>query len=179
MKLMMSTTELEQTFLCQNVRTELLHALLDAVKSGLSMCNANTQWVGLATVPTHNIGIVTGIIGVHGNASGFVTVNMAERFAIKAVEGMLQEPQEKLNPTVIDGVGEITNLLAGGVKAALAGTPWGFTHITAPSVIVGTGSEIAFAKGLTYLCATFEHQDPEAVLMADRLLQISVSLLPA
>ncbi len=175
---MSTITDAEQLLLCKNASPELLHALLEAVDGGLSMCNAKTQWVGLTTVPTHNIGIVTGIIGVHGNASGFVTVNMAERFAIKAVEGMLQEPQDKLTPGVIDGVGEITNILAGGVKSCLAGTPWSFSHITAPSVIIGAGCEIAFAKGLTYLCATFEHLDPDAVLMSDRLFQISVSLLP-
>lgn len=175
---MSTIANLEQTLHSKNVSSELLHALLEAVDSGLSMCNVKTQWAGFTTVPTHNIGIVTGIIGVHGNASGFVTVNMAERFAIKAVEGMLQEPQEKLSPPVVDGVGEITNMLVGGVKSSLVGTPWAFSHITAPSVIIGAGCEIAFAKGLTFLCATFEHLDPEAVLISDRLFQISVSLLP-
>ncbi|HVX63264.1 MAG TPA: chemotaxis protein CheX [Pirellulales bacterium] len=175
---MSMTGNIEQPLLCKNANPELLQALLDAVESGLSMCNANTQWVGFTTVPTHNIGTVTGMIGVHGQASGFVTVNMAERFALKAVEGMLQEPQHELSPAVIDGVGEITNMLVGGVKNSLAGTPWAFSYITAPSVIIGPGCQIAFAKGLTFLCATFEHIDPEAVLISDRLFQINLSLLP-
>ena len=41
-------------------------------------------------MPTQESGIITGMIGVHGKVSGFVSVNMAEQFCIKAVEGLLQ-----------------------------------------------------------------------------------------
>ncbi len=45
------------------------------------------------------------------------------------------------------------------------------------SVIVGSGYQIAYAKGLHFLCAQFEHEDPDALMLQDRILQISISLL--
>jgi CheY-specific phosphatase CheX len=78
---------------------------------------------------------------------------------------------------VVDGVGEITNIIVGGVKGALANSAWSFPQITVPSVIVGDGYRMAFAKGLEYLCVVFEHDDPEAVMLDDRLMQVSISLL--
>jgi CheY-specific phosphatase CheX len=102
---------------------------------------------------------------------------MAERFAIKAVEGLLGDQLDELNSQVVDGAGEVTNIIVGGVKSALAKSDWGFNHITVPSVIVGQGYTIAYARGLEFLNVTFEHDDPEAVLLSDRLMQVSVSLL--
>ena len=117
------------------------------------------------------------MIGVHGKVSGFVTVNMSERFGIAAVEGLLQEKYGELSSQVVDGVGEITNIIVGGIKSALSGTKWSFSNITVPSVIVGKGYQIAYAKGLDFLSISFEHDDPEAIMLEDRLMQVSISLL--
>ena len=78
---------------------------------------------------------------------------------------------------MVDGAGEITNIIVGGIKSALSKTKWGFSQITVPSVIVGKGYSIAYARGLEFLNVTFEHNDNEAVLLEDRLIQISISLL--
>jgi chemotaxis protein CheX len=155
----------------------LLKAVLDSVSNALIMCNASARFVGVSSVPTRDQGLVTGMIGVHGKVSGFITVNMPERLAVKAVEGLLQDTYGGLTAQVIDGTGEITNIIVGGIKSALANSPWGFSHITVPSVIVGTGYQIAYARGLEFLCATFEHQNEEFLMLSDRLLQVSVSLL--
>ncbi|MEN1679996.1 MAG: hypothetical protein AAGJ46_10405 [Planctomycetota bacterium] len=68
-------------------------------------------------------------------------------------------------------------MIAGGIKSSLCNSDWAFSQITVPSVIVGEGYSIAYARGLEFLCATFEVDDPEAVLLEDRLLHISISLL--
>ena len=49
--------------------------------------------------------------------------------------------------------------------------------VTVPTVILGQNYQIAYAMGLQYISATFEHQDAEAVMLADRLLQVAVSLI--
>ena len=118
-----------------------------------------------------------GMIGVHGDVSGFVTVNMAEKVAMSTVAGLLQEEFNTLTHQVIDGVGEMTNLIAGGVKNGLSGTPWGFSHVTVPSVIVGHNYQIAYAKGLQFISVTFEQQNVETVMLEDRLLQVAISLI--
>jgi chemotaxis protein CheX len=155
----------------------LLGAVLEAVNKGLTMCDASAKCVGISAVPSCDAPLVTGMIGVHGKVSGFITVSMSERVAITAVEGLLQEKYGALTSQVVDGVGEITNIIVGGIKGNLSSTPWAFGNMTVPSTIVGRGYQIAFARGLHFLCATFEHQNPEAVMLSDRLLQVSVCLL--
>lgn len=156
---------------------QLLKVVLASVGNALTMCDTSARCVGMSSVPTRSAGVVTGLIGVHGNVSGFINVSIGQRFAIKAVEGLLQDRFETLTSQVIDGVGEITNIIVGGIKSRSAGTPWAFSHITVPSVIIGTGYQFAYGKGLNFVCATFEHQDEEAIMLDDRLMQVSISLL--
>jgi len=155
----------------------IYRAVCDSVSNCLAMCDCRARTVGVSSVPVHEPGSITGLIGVHGKVSGFMTVNLAERFAIRAVNGLVQDVQSTLTAQVVDGIGEITNIIVGGVKSALANTPWAFPHITVPSVIVGTGYRMAYAKGLEFLSVAFEHDDPEAVMLHDRVMHVSVSLL--
>lgn len=155
----------------------LLSAIDQAVSSAMGMCGVQVQCVGVSTVPPSDTGSITGLLGVHGKVTGFVTVNMAERFATKAVEGLLQDQFATISAQVVDGIGEITNVIGGGIKGQLATTPWGFTHITVPSVIVGKGYAIAYAKGLEFLSVQYVHDDPEAIRLEDRQMQVSISLL--
>ena len=173
----MSVAEPETVQLPIAVEPTLIQATLGAVSSALAMCETSAKCVSISTVPNTNSGIVTGMIGVHGKVSGFITVNMAERVALRAVQGLLQESYPELCSQVVDGVGEITNIIVGGIKSSLGKTPWSFSNITVPSVIVGTGYQIAYARGLEFLCATFELDDPEAIMIEDRMLQVSISLL--
>jgi chemotaxis protein CheX len=159
------------------VNNVLLSAVIAAVQSALTMCGITARCVGAASVPVRDAGKVTGMIGVHGKSSGFVTVNMTERVAIRAANSLLQEDFAELNSQIVDATGEITNMVVGGIKSALATTPWSFSQITVPSVIVGQGYSIAYARGLEFINVTFEHEDREAVMLEDRLLQVSLSLL--
>jgi chemotaxis protein CheX len=159
------------------VNPALLDAAVAAAEAAFTMCGMTARCVGAAKVPVREQGSVTGLIGVHGKVSGFITLNMSEHVAIRAVGGLLQESFEKLNAQVVDGTGEITNIVVGGIKSSLAHTDWAFSQITVPSVIVGSGYSIAYARGLEFVNVTFEHDDKEAVLLEDRLIQISMSLL--
>jgi len=155
----------------------LLKAIVDSVDSCLTMCDTQAKCVGISSIPSRDPGSVTGLIGVHGDVSGFITVNVAEAVALSAVGGLLQDRFEKLAPQVVDGVGEITNIISGGIKKGLSGTPWGFQYVTVPSVIVGHNYQIAYAGGLQYLCATFEQTNEEALMLDDRLIKVAVSLI--
>ncbi|MEM8866612.1 MAG: chemotaxis protein CheX, partial [Planctomycetota bacterium] len=142
------------------------------------MCGVTASCVGASRVPSGESGTVTGMIGVHGNVSGFVTVNMSERFARQAVGGLMSEDfGNELTSMVVDGSGELTNMIVGGAKANLSTSEWAFSHITVPSVIVGKGYSIAYARGLEFLSVTFENNDEETVLLEDRLFTVSMSLL--
>ncbi len=170
-------TATEEALATFNVDPAVLAALTDAVEGCLAMCDTEARCVGISTVPTRDPGNVTGLIGVHGDVSGFVTVNMAELVATSAVGGLLQDRFEKLTSQVIDGAGEMTNIIAGGIKKGLAGTQWGFRHVTVPSVIVGQNYQIAYVAGLQYLSAIFEQKNDEALLLDDRLIKVAISLI--
>lgn len=155
----------------------LAHAIAQAVKESLTMCQAETRLVGLSAVPVYEPGSVTAVVGLHGKVSGFLTFNTCEQVALNLAVGFLQEPMEKLNGQVIDCVGEIANLIAGGVKKRLSTTEWAFNSVTVPSVIIGHNYQIAYAKGIQYLAVTFEHHNTDALLLEHRLLQVAVSLV--
>ena len=173
----MSATATLNTTDFVSIDPELTNAIVGSVSSALGMCDMKARCVSLASVPGNDTGLVTGMIGVHGKVSGFITVNMSEDVGVKAVGGLLQEEHDRLSSQVVDGIGEITNIIVGGIKSSVAGGPWSFSHITVPSVIVGKGYSIAYSRGLTFINATFEYEDPEIVMLQDRLLQVSISLL--
>lgn len=160
------------------VNQTLLDAVVNSSENAMKMCDMSARCVGASRVPGKEVGIVTGMIGVHGNVSGFATVNMSERFAIHAVSRLMQDDlSTELTTEVVDGAGELTNMIVGGIKSALSTSDWAFSHITVPSVIVGKGYSIAYARGLEFLSATFEYEDSDAVLIEDRLFTVSMSLL--
>jgi chemotaxis protein CheX len=155
----------------------LTKAVSQSLSKAFVMCGLKARMVGLSRVPANEHGLITGMIGVHGKVSGFVTVNLSETMAVKAVEGLIQDKFGKLTPQVVDGTGEITNLVAGGVKSQLAGSNWAFAQITVPSVIVGKGYQIAYARSLEFLAVTFEVEDSSILMLEDRLVHVSLSLL--
>jgi chemotaxis protein CheX len=177
----MATVAEEQT--SQNIHSAvevnqvLLDAVLSSVSGAMAMCDIKVNCVGVSRVPSRESGVVTGMIGVHGKVSGFITMNMSEHFAIRAVEGLLQEQYGKLTSQVVDGSGEITNIVVGGIKSALAKTRWSFLQVTIPSTIVGNDFSIGYSRGLEYLNVMFEHDDPEAFRLQDRMMYVSMSLL--
>ncbi|NOY42382.1 MAG: chemotaxis protein CheX [Planctomycetes bacterium] len=173
----MSTVAEEPVLAGMQINQQLFTAITDSVQCALDMCDTKVRCVGVSATPTQETGIITGMIGVHGKVSGFISVNIAEQFVIRAVEGLLQEEFGKLTSQVVDGAGEITNIIVGGIKSALAKTPWGFSQITVPSVIVGQNFTIAYSRGLEFLTVTFEHEDPNVVRFEERMMHVSMSLL--
>jgi len=154
-----------------------LKAITSAVDNCLTMCDTRARCVGVSTVPIRDPGMISGMIGVHGDVTGFITVNMCEQVALSVVGGLLQDQFERIDHQSIDGVGEVTNISAGGIKAGLAGTPWNFSDVTVPSVIVGRQYQIAFAKGLQYVAAVFEQDNADTLLLDERIFNVSISLI--
>ena len=173
----MSTVAAPEKSATMPVNNTLLNAVVSAVQGAFTMCGLTARCVGASSVPVREGGKVTGMIGVHGKVSGFITLNMTDRIAVRAVNSLLQENYTELNAQVVDATGEITNMVVGGIKSALANTKWAFLQITVPSVIIGQGYSIAYARGLEFLNVIFENDDKEALLLEDRLVQVSISLL--
>ncbi len=174
---MVTATATDENVMTLPINQQMFRAVIASVDDTMAMCGLKAKCVGASSVPMPGMGTITGLIGVHGNASGFVTVNAGESLAIKAVGGLLQDQFSEMSAQIVDGLGEITNIIAGGIKARLSKSDWQFSKITVPSVILGDSYEIAYAKGLEFLSVVYEHNDPASIVLEERLLRVSMSLL--
>jgi chemotaxis protein CheX len=161
-----------------NVNPQLANAIIQSVDNTFKMCDLVTRVVGVTRVPTQlPNALITGMIGMGGKSTGFLTFTVPERAALLSVSGLLQDEFAAINSQVIDGLGEITNIIAGGFKTRLSNSSWMISTITVPSVIIGANYNIAYTKGIEFVSVTFEIDDPETLSVNDRLIMVTASLI--
>lgn len=79
---------------------------------------------------------VCGIIGLSGASQGSVSLVIGTDLAIQLVSKFAGESYAEVNSEVIDGVGELTNIVAGGAKRRLSSEGLGY-DIGLPKIVVG------------------------------------------
>jgi chemotaxis protein CheX len=79
---------------------------------------------------------VSGIIGLGGEAIGSVVLNFPEPAAIAAVSRFVGEEFPSITAGVVDGVGELTNIIAGDAKNRLMQKGYKF-EIGLPKIVTG------------------------------------------
>jgi len=157
---------------------QIVNALIASVENCLQMCDLKVRVVGTTKIPIQlPDALVTGLVGLSGKCTGFVSVAMPQRIATLAVSGLLMEEHKTIDVEVVDGVGEMTNVIAGGLKTKLSNTHWTIHNITVPSVIIGNQYNISYSKGIEYCGVTFEVDDPDTLSIQDRVFSVSTSLM--
>jgi chemotaxis protein CheX len=96
---------------------------------------------------------ISGVIGLSGKTAGVVVLSLSAPVAFKAVETMLGTPVSEINADVVDAIGELTNMIAGNAKTALAHLEM---SLGLPSIITGASHSIRFASHVPPLCIPFE-----------------------
>jgi chemotaxis protein CheX len=82
-------------------------------------------------------GEISGVMNLSGDVEGFVAVTFSSQLARKIVCRMLRiQLGEETEDDMIDGVGEMVNMIAGSAKAELVHTKHSF-KLSLPNVIVG------------------------------------------
>ena len=163
-----------------SVNALVTNAIIQSVESCLQMCDLKMRVVGVTRIPVQLPNApVTGMIGLSGKCTGFLSITMPERVATLAVSGLSMEEYTTVNAQVVDGVGEMTNIIAGGLKTKLYNTVWTINNITIPSVILGTNYQISYTKGIEYCGLTFEVDDPDTLTIQDRVFMVNTSLIQA
>ena len=109
-----------------------------------------TPYVKNGSQPEHE---VSSVIGLSGKAQGTVVLGLDREAAIRATEAMLQERPPEINGDVVDAIGELANIIAGGAKAQLEHLD---LSVSLPSVISGKGHCIQFPTKVTPICIPFE-----------------------
>lgn len=108
---------------------------------------------------------VSGSVGFAGdNVTGAVYLHLSARFATRATAAMLGLAPEEITgeQEVNDVVGEVTNMLAGGLKSALcdAGSA---CAVSTPAIIRGTSFSIEPIPDVQRIFMTFDCEDEQVV----------------
>ena len=78
------------------------------------------------------------VVGLSGGEDGVLVLTLTSKLAKQVVGGMLgmDESEFEGNEDILDGVGELGNMVAGGAKTALQGTPHHF-DLSLPTTVYG------------------------------------------
>lgn len=93
-------------------------------------------------------GDISGIIGiVSENFDGSVVISFPEQTFLKVISSMLGETYTKIDKDIVDGAGELTNMIFGQAKIVLNEKGYGI-KTAIPSVVTGKDHSLsAFSKG--------------------------------
>jgi chemotaxis protein CheX len=97
---------------------------------------------------------VSGIIGLGGEATGAVVLNFPEQVAIAAVSKFVGEEATTITSNVVDGVGELTNIIAGDAKNRLMQKGYKF-EIGLPKIVTGRSYITAQNKAIPCIVISF------------------------
>jgi chemotaxis protein CheX len=130
-------------------------------------CKVTRGAIGLknSSSPGHD---VSGVIGLSGKAIGTVVLTLSEAVALKAASVLLMCETTEINADVVDAVGELTNVVAGGAKAQLEEFE---LAVSLPSVITGRNHEVRFPSNVVPICVPF-HTD-----WGDFALEVGLNLV--
>ncbi len=96
---------------------------------------------------------ISGVIGLTGKAVGTVVVSFSREVALRAASTLLMTEATEVDEDVLDAVGELTNMVAGGAKAQLEEFE---LMVSLPNVVTGDNHEIHFPSNVTPLCIHFQ-----------------------
>ena len=96
---------------------------------------------------------VSGIIGLAGDTSGAVVLSFSRETAMGIVGRFAGRTFTALSNEVLDGVGELVNIIAGNAKKDLASYR---IAISIPGVIVGDSYRIRWPEGIPVIAIPFE-----------------------
>ena len=96
---------------------------------------------------------VSAIIGLAGDTAGAVVLSFARDTAIQVVSKLAGRTYAALGVEVIDGVGELVNIIAGNAKQHLSQFN---LSISLPKVIMGKDHKIASQRGVPTIVVPFD-----------------------
>lgn len=88
---------------------------------------------------------VSGVIGLSGEAQGVIALSFPKHMALKIVGALLRTDEEIEQDDMVDGIGEIANIVAGLAKQDLGDFKF---SISLPNVVIGTNHKIAVQSGV-------------------------------
>jgi chemotaxis protein CheX len=103
----------------------------------------------------HVLDEVSGIIGLAGETAGAVVLSFSRQTAMNIVSVFSKKAYTALTNEVLDGVGELVNIIAGNAKQGLADFR---ISISLPGVVVGDGARIHWPEGVPVIAIPFDSE---------------------
>ncbi len=97
---------------------------------------------------------VSSIIGLGGDIRGVICVHMETGAALKTTENLLGISLEEVDEDVKDAIGELVNMIAGGIKIYFSDNDIN-TELAIPSTIAGKAYKIGGLSGATAVTVPF------------------------
>ncbi|MBY0515776.1 MAG: chemotaxis protein CheX [Bacteriovoracaceae bacterium] len=131
--------------------TDFINPFLDATLHVLkvqSQVDAVAGKIFIKNPATKGSGDISGVIGVVSETfNGCVVISFPEKTFLNIISKMLGESYQELTQDIIDGAGEITNMIFGQAKAVLNDKGYGI-QMAIPTVISGKDHTIqSMSKG--------------------------------
>ncbi len=154
----------------------LLDRVIHGTKTGLEMTGVDPLAIGASKFlkTPHKISVLVGLLGDY---TGTLIFNLSERAALLLAGRLLGEDQTEFNEDTLDGIAEIGNIIAGGVKSLADGTEFAFANLSCPTVVMGASYDLYYSRGFTNVSVDFELTEISVVHQRDRLFTVSVSLM--
>ena len=108
--------------------------------------------------PTYDI---SGVIGLSGEAQGSISLSFSNSSAVNFVKKMLGDIDAITDDDMIDGVGEIVNIIAGNAKVYLTKFK---LSISLPNVILGSGHTLAGQSGSPTIVVPFSGETGDFIM---------------
>jgi chemotaxis protein CheX len=99
--------------------------------------------------PTYD---VSGIIGLSGDAQGSIALSFPKVLALKVVSLLLGQDVKVVGDELTDGIGELTNIVAGNAKQGLTNYK---LSISLPNVVIGKNHVLRSPSGLPTIIVPF------------------------
>ncbi|MFT4541252.1 MAG: CheY-specific phosphatase CheX [Planctomycetota bacterium] len=117
------------------------------------------------------------IVGLCGQQSGSMTLNISTAAMLYLTGKLLFEEQTEVSEENFDAICEIGNMIAGCTKEALSENGFNVTNISVPSLILGANYSVYYTRGVETVSVEFELEEIPVTFQQDRFFSATVSLL--
>ena len=101
---------------------------------------------------------LTALIGLSGTVKGTVALTFPTKTALNIVGRLLGMDITIVDDTIIDGLGELVNIITGSAKAQLSDLNCPPINLSLPTIVRGTNYAVSYPSGSTWIELPFESE---------------------
>ena len=157
------------------VDSNLVDVIIRSTNAGLQMAGVAPAPVGISRMPARAQEVAV-VIGLVGQRNGTVTLNASQRATLLLASKFTGNEATEVDEEVFDAVGEITNIIAGRLKAELSTDRYQISNISCPSIVMGGDYRVHHFRGFSTVSVEFELAEISTVFVKERIFSTTVSL---